>query len=49
MSYRAVQGRLTEDSEAELEVMEYSLASETVSEFHVGKVEESDDDVEIVI
>lgn len=40
---------LTEDSEAKLEVMEHSLASETVSEFHVGKVEESDDDVEIVI
>lgn len=40
---------LTEDSEAKLEAMEHSLASETVSEFHVGKVEESDDDVEIVI
>ena len=40
---------LTEDSEAKLDVMEHSLASETVSEFHVGKVEESDDDVEIVI
>ena len=40
---------LTEDSEAKLEVMEHSLTSETVSEFHVGKVEESDDDVEIVI
>ena len=40
---------LTEDSEAKLEVMEHSLTSETVSEFYVGKVEESDDDVEIVI